>query len=181
MATISAVERRHREVLAKLGQLATQVAELPEQIAVVVESEPVRRFYFNPEQRAVKVGQEFLVEVRVDTLGAMADGAQAVVTFDPAYLSVVKVVPGIMFELVIYNQLDTEAGKFSFAAGVPFEQKEGLMDDGTLVTLRCKALAATPGTTLAFVGPPAALRTKLAYQGVEVPAETMSTLVVVIG
>ena len=175
---ISAVERRHQEVLGKIGEIQTQIAELPAQLGEGFTGPAVAAFYFQPTRQTVAVSTQFVVEVRLNALEVAVDSAQVYIDFDPACLQINRVFPGWMFEEVIYSSLDSAVGQLGYAAGMPLDIPGSLLSDGALLALRCQALK--PGMTQMTFATTRPRETKCANVGYAVPVATDAVLTVTV-
>ena len=124
----------------------------------------------SPASHVVGVGQTFVVQISVATGSQPVDAAQAVLTFDPAYLAVVdaggnpatSITPGSAFNYNLANTANNTTGQIEYVDG----QLGGDPIHGTFVlaSIRFKALAATTGTPVRFVLTPPR-QTKLTLAG----------------
>lgn len=93
---------------------------------------------FSPAQKVVKVGEEFDVELLLDTKGVKTSGTDVIVSYDPTVVEVLSVRPGLLYQKYPLNEVDAAGGKIGFSAvATPPKTFSG---NGTLAYLKLKAL-----------------------------------------
>lgn len=82
--------------------------------------------FFTAPQQSLPVGREFKVAVLVASENRTTLGTDAVLTFDPRILKVVKIVPGKIYPLYPQNlqEIDNIHGKLSFSGTVGFNKPQ---------------------------------------------------------
>jgi len=99
---------------------------------------------FSPAQKAVKVGEEFEVELLLDTKGVKTSGTDVIVSYDPALIEILDTRPGLLYHKYPVNEVDTESGKIGFSAVA--EPPKTFSGKGTLAYLKLKGLKAGTAT-----------------------------------
>ncbi len=101
-----------------------------------------------------KVGDEFTIDLSLDTGSNSANnqtsGIDAILAYDPNVLTPidadpqiagVQIVPGVLFELVQANKVDTTLGQISFSAGQQTTGQPVTAHGEVVATARFKAIA----------------------------------------
>jgi hypothetical protein len=95
---------------------------------------------FSPAQEIVKVGEEFEVELTLDTKGVATSGTDVIVSYDPTLLQVLEVRPGLLYQKYPVSEADSASGKIGLSdITTPPKTFAGT---GTLAYLRLKPLRA---------------------------------------
>lgn len=104
---------------------------------------------FSPAQKTVKIGEEFDVELTLDTKGVETSGTDVIINFDPTLVQILNVRPGLLYQEYPVNEIDSTAGKIGFSAvAIPPKAFSG---KGTLAYLKLKGLkAGTAALTIEF-------------------------------
>lgn len=98
------------------------------------------RLSFSPAQKVVNVGEEFEVELILDTKGIETSGADVIIGYDPTVIEILGVRPGLLYQKYPVNEVDAVNGKIGFSAvALPPKAFSGR---GTLAYLKLKALEA---------------------------------------
>jgi len=109
-----------------------------------VEAETGALLGFSPAQKTAGVGEEFEVELTLDTKGVETSGTDVIINYDPTTVEVLNVRPGILYQKYPVNEVDAAAGKIGFSAvATPPKTFSG---KGTLTYLKLKALKAGTAT-----------------------------------
>jgi hypothetical protein len=95
---------------------------------------------FSPAQKIVKVGEEFEVELTLDTKGVATSGTDVIINYDPTAVEVLNVRSGLLYQKYPLNEIDAASGKIGFS-GVA-EPPKTFSGRGTLAYLKLKALKA---------------------------------------
>lgn len=158
--------------LAALLAIALATAPL---LAVAAGPAGVVVLRIDPPQSTVAAGQEFQVTIQVQAGSQPVDAVDSFLSFDPARLQVLQLIPGTALPTVLASSFDNAAGRISYSAG---KQLGGPDPNGTfvLVTLRLQARStAPPGTTgLVFVFQPPVQNTDVFYRGQSVLGSTQN-------
>lgn len=116
---------------------------------------PQAAFYFTPVSASVKEGENFTVDVAVDSKGGNLVAGSVYVKYDPAKISVQEInTLGSVFNFEVENVVDQESGLIKITRGKPGDGVTSDTDDGftggngKIATLSLKALRATPQTKL---------------------------------
>ncbi len=109
-----------------------------------VEAETGALLGFSPAQKAVKVGEEFEVELTLDAKGTGTSGTDVIVDYDPTVIEVLNVRPGLLYQKYPLNEVDAVSGKIGFS-GVN-EPPKTFSAKGTLAYLRLRGLKAGTAT-----------------------------------
>ena len=99
---------------------------------------------FSPAQKIVKVGEEFEVELTLDTKGVATSGTDVIINYDPTVVEVLNVRPGLLYQKYPLNEVDAVGGKIGFS-GIA-EPPKTFAGSGTLAYLKLKALKAETAT-----------------------------------
>jgi len=99
---------------------------------------------FAPAQETVKVGEEFEVELTLDTKGVATSGTDVIINYDPTVVEVLNVRPGLLYQKYPLNEVDAGGGKIGFS-GVT-EPPKTFAGRGTLAYLKLKPLKAGTAT-----------------------------------
>jgi len=99
-----------------------------------------------PAQKTVKVGEEFEVELTLDTKGVATSGTDVIINYDPAVVEVLNVRPGLLYQKYPLNEVDAAGGKIGFS-GIA-EPPQTFAGRGTSAYLRLKALKAGAATLI---------------------------------
>ena len=99
---------------------------------------------FSPAQKVIKVGEEFDVELLLDTKGVQTSGTDVIVSYDPAVVEVLDVRPGLLYQKYPLNEVDFASGKIGFSAVT--EPPKTFSGKGVLAYLKLKALKAGAAT-----------------------------------
>ncbi len=92
----------------------------------------------SPAQKTVKPGEEFDVELTLDTKGVETSGTDVIINFDPTLVQILNVRPGLLYQEYPVNEVDSASGKIGFSAiTTPPKTFSG---KGTLAYLKLKAL-----------------------------------------
>ncbi len=104
---------------------------------------------FEPQTYQAVAGQEFILTIRVQAGEQLVDTAQASFNYDPAFLSVVEIIPGKTLPTLLQNTFDDKTGTLDYSAGAlpPAQPAKGTFD---LAQVKFKALTTTPATFLVF-------------------------------
>ena len=100
---------------------------------------------FSPETVAVNMGEEFTVEVILDTVGEQVGGAGAKITFKNTDLTVIAVKPGSLFYDYPSAAFSNEEGKI-IISGVASSMANFFAGQGVFATITFQAKS--PGTSL---------------------------------
>ena len=103
-----------------------------------VEAETGALLGLSPAQKTVKVGEEFEVELTLDTKGVGTSGTDVIVDYDPTLVEVLNVRPGLLYQKYPLNEVDATSGKIGFSAVA--EPPKTFSGKGTLAYLKLKAL-----------------------------------------
>ncbi len=119
-----------------------------------------------PLAQGVGLGQEFLVNLVAEAAAQPVDTVDAFVSFDPARLEVLEILPGVALPTVLASSFDNTAGRVTYAAG---KQLGGVDAEGTfiLATLRfqVRGTASLGTTSLAFILQPPLQDSNVFYRG----------------
>lgn len=129
-----------------------------------------------PQTEKVHTGETFTLKVIIRAGDRQVDGAQIFLDFDPKVLQVLEVTLLPPLHTPIYNQVDNENGRVSYAAGLLL----GTLPSGTfdLVEMTLQAQAPTGGTYLTFTHD-IPRRTAVSLQGYLLPLRTEDGRVIV--
>lgn len=96
---------------------------------------------FSPERQNVALGDQFTVNILVNTVGFDSGGVGAKINFNPEFLSATGIEPGNIFADYPTTIIDNQTGKIiiSAIAGSPTELFNG---NGQLATINLKAIKA---------------------------------------
>ena len=130
-------------VVVELVWGANYLKTLP-QPAAPIKAEAGALLAFSPAQKMVKVGEEFEVELILDTKGVGTSGTDVIIDYDPALIEVRNVRPGLLYQKYPLNEVDAAGGKIGFS-GVATPPK-AFSGKGTLAYLKLKALEAGTAT-----------------------------------
>ncbi len=104
------------------------------------KAEAGARLSFSPAQKVVEIGEEFEVELILDTKGVETSGTDAIIGYDPTVIEILGVRPGLLYQKYPVNEVDTESGKVGFSAiATPPSSFSGR---GILAYLKLRALKA---------------------------------------
>jgi len=93
---------------------------------------------FSPAQKVIKVGEEFDVELLLDTKGIKTSGTDVIVSYDPTVVEILDVRPGLLYQKNPLNEVAVARGKIGFSAVT--EPPKTFSGKGTLAYLKFKAL-----------------------------------------
>ena len=124
-------------------------------VVVVVETEkdwqPVEataEFILELEDETARVGEEFVVNVVVDTGNQEVDMVQVNLNFDPGVLEVVEIQGGDVLTVLLQSEFDNEKGTIDYAAGLLGETVGGEIE---VMQIKLEALQeVTVGIPLSF-------------------------------
>lgn len=124
------------------GSLVVQSATTP------VSTQGDGTITFVPTETTVIAGQEFVLDISVDTGSQDAVAADVFVDFDPAYLEVTGIEDGSPLQVIV-KQYDNEAGSLKIGAVTLGEPANGGFTVARL-HLRARAQTAVDGTVISF-------------------------------
>jgi len=116
-------------------------------------------FSFNPNTMTVNPGQEFEVEVKIDTAGQLVGGALVKIDFNPNTFTALEITPGNeisqvppMFPVVLRKLIDNSMGRIYLDAGVEVENPQYYLGQGTFGKIRflVKDQTVTDSKTISF-------------------------------
>ena len=99
---------------------------------------------FSPAQKVVRVGEEFEVELILDTKSVKTSGTDVIINYDPTVVEVLNVRPGLLYQKYPLNEVDAASGKIGFS-GIATSPK-AFSGKGTLAYLKLKPLKAGVAT-----------------------------------
>jgi len=116
-------------------------------------------FSFNPSSLTVNQGEEFLVEIKINTENEQTSGASAQIAFDNQVFEAKETIPGkdisqapAMFPNVLRNKIDNSVGKVFLDAGVDVANPQYYVGEGIFGKIKFKVKdQANPGNnTISF-------------------------------
>ena len=143
------------------------------------------RMVLNPANPTASLNQIFDLDVIVAAGSQQVDGAQAVISFNPAYLRVVDlagnpastIIPGSAMDTHIANSANNSTGRIFYSDG----QLNGplLSGDFTLARIHLRAVGA--GTSAVAFSSNGLLTSMVSFGGVNVLHDTANSTVTVVG
>jgi hypothetical protein len=114
---------------------------ISEEAEEIVEEEPqefgqTAVFILGMEEEA-RIGEEFIVNVLVDTGGQEVDMVQVNLNFDPGFLEIIEIEVGDVLTVMMQSEFDNETGMIDYAAGLLGESASGEIQ---VMRIRMKAL-----------------------------------------
>jgi hypothetical protein len=100
----------------------------------------------SPSTGTYNVGQEFDVQIQIDTAGENIVGADLVLRYDPLALAVVEITEGTVFPSNAVEEVDTNMCEV--VIGAYDDSETSFSGTGTLATIRFRVLAGETPTTL---------------------------------
>ena len=111
--------------------------------APVVKKEPsLASLSLVPQERAVKVGQSFLVTIKFKTGDYKVDTVDAVLNFDPEILAVEEISEGMFFADYPIKKSESDRVILTGTIGAEDKQKGGAKGEGALGTIKFRTLMA---------------------------------------
>ena len=122
------------------------------------------------------LGEEFDVNVEVNTQDQLVDGIAVYVAFDPGFLREVDISPQPIFPIILHEaNFDNETGTISFAAGTLSAFPVGNFE---LATITFESITTTDGTLLSFVSQPPNI-TEATYNGLSILELASSATIII--
>ena len=124
-------------------------------VVVAVETEEdlqpmdqTAKFILELQDETARVGEEFVVDVLVDTGGQEVDMVQVNLNFSPGILEVIEIQPGDVLTVMLQSEFDNGKGTIDYAAGLLGETVGGKIE---VMQIKLKALQEmSVGIPLAF-------------------------------
>ena len=122
-------------------------------VAIETEEKPqpaekTATFILEMEDETTQVGEEFVVNVSVDTGNQEVDMVQVNLNFEPGILEVIEILPGHVLTVMLQSEFDNGNGTIDYAAGLLGETVGGKLD---VVQIKLKAMKQmTVGIPLSF-------------------------------
>jgi hypothetical protein len=113
------------------------------------------RLFATPKEKAVKVGDQFSVDLMLSTGSDSTSGVDAVVRYDADLLEIVdadsaatgiQIAPGALFDFTPLNEVIQATGSINFSASQQPTNNAVTTTDGKLATVTFKAKAAGKAT-----------------------------------
>lgn len=129
--------------------LSSQGKNPIENITSIVPKENIARLSIEPQSVTTTVGEQFTVSVSADLAGREINGLDAIIQYDPTYLEVVdsnletdgiQVENGDMFDSLLYNNVDNQAGIISVTASRISPETPPVSVNGILSVISFQAL-----------------------------------------
>ena len=132
----------------------------------------------DPATSNVAVNEEFLVTLEVEAGSQPLDTVDAFLSFDPALLQALELIPGGALPTLLASSIAHTAGRIGYSAGKALGGDDAA-GDSVLATLRLRARSEpTPtGTALSFVAQPPSQSTDAFYRGLSVLQATHDGLI----
>lgn len=100
-----------------------------------------------PSQGSANKGCAFSVNIELDTQGAQTDGTDAIIKYDPARVTALRIANGTIYPDYPGSNIDTQAGKITVSGLASVQQ--GFSGKGSLATVDFRVLDNAPtGVTL---------------------------------
>jgi len=137
---------------------AVEASALPATVTPVVvaveteeEFQPAEKtatFILKMADDTAQVGEEFIVNVMVDTGDQEVDMVQVNLNFDPGILEVIEILPGDVLTVMLQSEFDNGKGTIDYAAGLLGETVGGKIE---VMQIKLKAMKQmTVGIPLSF-------------------------------
>lgn len=94
---------------------------------------------FSPETVNVSLGEEFTLDIVVNTADEESGGSDVVINFQPEKIEALEIVPGKIYPLYLRKKIDNIKGKIIISAGAIDDKQPTFKGKGKLATLKLKA------------------------------------------
>lgn len=107
----------------------------------IVPKESIASLTIDPQNVETTVGQQFTININVDTLNHSINGVDTVISFDPEILTVIgEVKNGDLFNSLLIKDVKNNVGKINITASKLSPTAQNISGKGTLATVNFKAL-----------------------------------------
>ncbi len=142
------VETEEVEASALPAATVTPVVVIVETEEEFQPAEKTATFILKMADETAQVGEEFTVNVLVDTGDQEVDMVQVNLNFDPGILEVIEILPGDVLTVMLQSEFDNGNGTIDYAAGLLGETVGGKID---VMQIKLKAMKQmTVGIPLSF-------------------------------